>query len=199
MSEETPEAITEEEQTTLAPPPAPRSLWREIALGLVILLCGGVIGSCMTILFARKAVIRSAFSDEQRWEQMVPIMLRGLNLSREQDETIRPIIDEHLKETMEIRNDARVEAAQELREMEEAVAAELTPEQLGRWRKTLAGYRMGGRQGGQRGGPGEGRGGGGMGRGKQGQGGQQRRGMGGGGGRRNQPSPPPKPPQGNGY
>jgi Spy/CpxP family protein refolding chaperone len=121
------------------PPPAsapPRSrVWREVLLGLVILLCGIIIGAGGTVLVGRGILLgRGPGQPDRTSREIARHMSERLDLTPDQQKQVRDIVRTHMVRINEVRNRGRQEAEQELDLMRDDVAKVLTPEQAQAWR-----------------------------------------------------------------
>lgn len=142
MSEETPQ---EEPQPVLAPPR--RSLpVGQVLLGVLILVCGFIIGACCTILFA-KDLIRRAGADSPE-EMAAPIsqqLTRQLNLTPEQRQDVRKIVEERMGNIQDLGDDMR----KEFEGMQEDIRETLTEEQKQKLEEQMRSLRQWAPRGGQ--------------------------------------------------
>jgi len=114
---------------------------RSALLGIVILLCGAVIGGVVTAVML-KAPPEHGFGPPERLPQEIAGRMREkYRLSEEQTERIRAIFEEHAKRFAAIRAEVlpRIEAAHE--SLRSAVEEVLTPEQTRAWREEFESMR----------------------------------------------------------
>jgi len=121
-----------------ASPPPPRarrvSALKMVLLGVVILLCGMVIGSAATLFVARRAVVHAVLHPEEMPERAAERLGRRLDLSAEQQAQVEAILRQRLLALAYIRERFRPQIDRELDELREEVATVLDEEQARRWR-----------------------------------------------------------------
>ena len=105
--------------------PAP---WRQVALGLAILLCGMVMGAAGTMVVTRRALRHGIQAPDKTARSLTQRMNAQLNLSPEQQKQVAEIVCRHLKQL-------RATRKEQLRLMRDEVAGVLSPEQAALWRK----------------------------------------------------------------
>ena len=96
---------------------------------LVILLAGLVIGAASTILFLQAYAPEKLHMPGHVTKRMSSELRRNLKLTPEQDQQIKPIIAQHLKNLHEIKSTAAPKIRKELSEMRESISEALTEEQ----------------------------------------------------------------------
>jgi TolA-binding protein len=69
--------------------------------------------------------------------QVLPPLRRDLGLSQEQSEKIKPLIDGYMKKLQDIRENARTEIENTLRQMNEEISSILTQPQRQRWQMEM--------------------------------------------------------------
>lgn len=113
--------------------------WRMAFLGLIILIAGFTLGAASAVIFLPRTISERTTgfgrSDQMMLERMVP----RLGLSREQTERIAPLLRKHMQRLEEIREQGRVQIAEELEAMDEELSALLTLNQQSRWRDLMRG------------------------------------------------------------
>jgi hypothetical protein len=118
------------------PPPAPAQarsrVWPEVLLGLVILLCGIVIGAGGTVLVGRIFLVPG--QPDRTSREIARHMSQRLDLTPDQQRQVRQIVRRHIERVTQIRESGRQEAEKELALMRDDVAKVLTPEQAQAWR-----------------------------------------------------------------
>jgi len=105
-----------------------------VLLGLVILLCGMVIGSAATLVVARRAVVHAVLHPEEMPERAAERLGRRLDLSAKQQAQVETILRHRLLALAHIRERIRPHIDRELDELREEVAAVLDEEQARQWR-----------------------------------------------------------------
>jgi hypothetical protein len=119
--------------------PSPRakksSNVKQIILGIIILLCGFLIGSGMTILIARRMVVNAIKHPEGIPQRITNRIKRNLDLSDAQAETVQQIISRHLRDLYQIRRETQPRVRQNLEQLKEEVADVLNKKQEQKWRE----------------------------------------------------------------
>ncbi|MEW6367785.1 MAG: hypothetical protein AB1714_24405 [Acidobacteriota bacterium] len=116
-------------------PAARRVPWRAVLLGFAILVCGAIIGSSLTLIAVRRALVDAYVHPEREPERAVARMKKSLRLSDEQAAKVGEIVDRHFVVLLSIRREAQPRVAKELHEMKQEVEAVLNEEQTREWRK----------------------------------------------------------------
>ena len=131
MTEEN--AVSRPKASELPAPPRKRRL-RTIALGLVILICGGLLGSGITLVVVRKAmeVIQTPGEAPKRIAER---MRRKLDLSPDQTSRVLTILEKREQCLRSILREIEPKIEDELLKTREQVSAVLEPEQAEKWRK----------------------------------------------------------------
>jgi len=111
--------------------------WRNAFFGLVILIAGIVIGGASMSIFTTHRLTRPARGREFNSLQVLPPLRRNLGLSKEQSEKIKPILDENMKKLQELRENARSEIENTLKQMNEEISKILTERQRKIWQREL--------------------------------------------------------------
>ncbi len=111
--------------------------WRNAFFGLVILIAGIVIGGASMSIFTTHRLTRPARGREFNSLQVLPPLRRNLGLSKEQTEKIKPILDEHMTKLHELRENARFEIENTLKQMNEEISKILTERQRNIWQREL--------------------------------------------------------------
>lgn len=107
--------------------------WRMAFFGVIILLAGIIIGGASIMILMPEKVIGPSPGPEFESLRMIPPLRRNLGLSEEQAEKIKPVLDSHMQELREIRENARSEIEQTLGQMNAEISSVLTEEQKQRW------------------------------------------------------------------
>jgi gas vesicle protein len=111
--------------------------WRMAFFGLVILVAGVIIGGSAMLIFAPKTLIKPPPGPEFRSMRMIPPLRRDLGLAPEQADKIKPILDNYMQKLDTIRNEARSEIAETLKQMNQEITTILTDEQQQLWQREL--------------------------------------------------------------
>jgi TolA-binding protein len=124
--------------------------WRTAFFGLVILIAGIVIGGASISIYITHRTTRPAGGPEFNSLQVIPPLRRNLNLSQEQSDKIKPIIDGSMKKLQDIRENARTEIESTLQQMNKEISKILNDNQRQRWQRELDRLQRELRPGGQR-------------------------------------------------
>ncbi|MBN2180422.1 MAG: hypothetical protein JW715_00805 [Sedimentisphaerales bacterium] len=111
--------------------------WRTAFFGLVILIAGTVIGGATMSILTTKKLTQTTPSPELRSLQVLPPLRRNLDLTEEQADKIKPMLDGYLRKLQEIRENARSEIEITLQQMNKEISATLTETQRQRWQREL--------------------------------------------------------------
>jgi Spy/CpxP family protein refolding chaperone len=111
--------------------------WRMAFFGMVILIAGMVIGGASMMILVPQKLIKPPPGPEFDSMIMIPPLRRDLNLTTEQTEKIKPIMDKHMSKLNQIRMNARTEIGDTLKQMNDEIAAVLTDEQKAIWQRGL--------------------------------------------------------------
>lgn len=111
--------------------------WRMAFFGMVILLAGMVIGGASMMILVPQKLIKPPPGPEFDSMMMIPPLRRDLDLTAEQTEKIKPIMDKHMSKLNQIRMNARSEIGETLKQMNDEIAAVLTDEQKAIWQRGL--------------------------------------------------------------
>ena len=112
--------------------------WRSAFFGLVILIAGAVIGGATMSIMTTQRLRRPGRGSEFRSLQVLPPLRRDLGLSQEQSEKIKPLLDGHMEKLENIRESARIEIEETLRQMNEEISAILTDRQRQIWQREMS-------------------------------------------------------------
>ena len=114
----------------------PKGNWLRLTLmGLVILVCGMLIGGTVTSRIAWKRFIDRTRNHDQITERIAGRMHRDLGLSDEQSHRIQDIIHQHQENLRNIHLEVRPRVEDELDQLKRGVDSVLTPEQAQRWNR----------------------------------------------------------------
>jgi hypothetical protein len=136
MNEETPAASDERESPIRGPTRRPR--WRGVVLGIVILLCGIVIGAGAAAIIVPRQLSRDFALSHQRAQTMMVRTTEDLGLSPEQRRQVESIIAKHLRAVDDIRADNRARVQEQIDLMKREVTAVLDERQAQLWASRLA-------------------------------------------------------------
>lgn len=130
----------ESEKQPLALPPGKRQRWKLALLGIVILLCGMVIGAGITILSWHKMVSYTFQHHEQMHERAMARIQRRLDLSDTQAEEVERIHDKRMGTVHEIWREAYIRSHQQIMLMQDEVSDVLDERQLQKWQRRVRRY-----------------------------------------------------------
>lgn len=133
MSTEAPQ--TEPEDVGDSLPPVRPFPWRQLVLGLVILLCGIAIGAGGGLLLGRKALVHTIRGRDPNPRELTGRMGQRLNLTAEQRKQVEAIVAERMGAVRKIREDSRPRISEQMQLMQKEVAEVLSDEQKAEWRK----------------------------------------------------------------
>ena len=111
--------------------------WRMAFFGVVILLAGIIIGGALVIILMPEKIMSPPAGPEFEGLTILPQLRRELDLSDEQVKKIEPILSSNMEKLRVMRENARVEIAQILEQMNSEISAVLTDEQRTRWQEGL--------------------------------------------------------------
>jgi hypothetical protein len=111
--------------------------WRTAFFGLVILIAGIVIGGASISIYKTYRTTRPPGGPEFDSLQVIPPLRRNLDLSKEQADKIKPIIDGSMEKLRDIRENARTEIETTLQQMNKEISSILTESQRQRWQREL--------------------------------------------------------------
>ncbi len=117
------------------PVPRKRRPWRSLLLGLIILLCGILIGAGITVITLQKAVLYAIHHPEQVPNRLTERLRGKLHLSDDQAKKIRAILNERQHAFQALRRATRPKVERELDRLREEVAAVLDVNQARKWRQ----------------------------------------------------------------
>ena len=140
MDEQTPAADDERESPIRGPTRRPR--WRGVVLGLVILLCGIVIGAGAAAIIMPRQLSRDFAFSRQRAQAMMVRTTEDLGLSPEQSRQVERIIAKRLRAVDGIRADNRARVQEQIELMKGEVMAVLDQRQAQLWASRLAKYQQ---------------------------------------------------------
>jgi len=134
MSEpETPEV----QQEAAAPKLRPRRRWLPYVLGVVVFICGCIVGAGGTVLIIRQHLLHAVKHPEEAPPRITKAMRRHLGLSDSQAQEVEQIIRKHQKRLQSIRAEAQPQVVEVLRDVEAEVAEVLDDRQKEKWHTKL--------------------------------------------------------------
>jgi len=113
--------------------------WRMAFLGLIILIAGFTLGAASAVILLPQTVSERTTGFGRGDQMMLERIVPRLGLSREQAERMAPVLRKHMQRLEEIREQGRVQIAEELEAMDEEMSAALTPNQQSQWRELMRG------------------------------------------------------------
>jgi Spy/CpxP family protein refolding chaperone len=128
--------MTENGLKELPVTPARRRPWvRSLVLGVVILLCGGAIGSVVTAVVLEQQPMHGMRRPDRLPQRIAEEMQRKYNLTDDQEQKILAIFEEHTNKLSAIRREVQPRVDAEHEAVRRSVEAVLTAEQAEQWRK----------------------------------------------------------------
>ncbi|MHC4436392.1 MAG: hypothetical protein ACYS3S_03450, partial [Planctomycetota bacterium] len=112
-------------------------MWRMAFFSLIILIAGIAIGGSSMLIFAPKKLTKPPRAPEFASGRMVGQLHRELRLTPEQTEKIKPILKEHMQILNDIRIDAQDQIGEALEQMNKQVSSILTDRQKRMWESRL--------------------------------------------------------------
>lgn len=109
--------------------------WKSAFFGLIILAAGIAIGGASMSIFASHKMTQKPPRTE--YNNLTPRLVQDLGLQQQQINKIRPILDKHMQHLYEIREDARVDIAKTLEQMNKEIYPILSELQKRRWSNEL--------------------------------------------------------------
>ena len=109
--------------------------WRSAFFGLIILAAGIAIGGASMSMVASRKIAQKPASQE--YNSLMPRLIQVLGLKQQQINKIRPILDKHMQHLNEIREDARVDIANTLDQMNKEINPLLGDMQRDVWSNEL--------------------------------------------------------------
>lgn len=129
------ESVLQESSQPVRPIAPRRQRWRSVLLGIVILLCGVLIGAGGAVIVIRHVVLHAIQHPEEAPQRITNRVRRMLDLSEHQAAEVKKILTERQKVILGLRRQIQPEVEKELEKAKEDVAAILKPEQAKKWRK----------------------------------------------------------------
>jgi hypothetical protein len=125
--------------TPIAPPIAPshrrppRARWKTVLLSAVVFLCGGLLGSGLTLIYIG-ARVRHIIEHPEKAPAMLTARLKSrLSLSDDQARKVAEILRQRQIALQAIRREVHPRVALEIEKAREEITAVLTPEQAKKW------------------------------------------------------------------
>ena len=114
-----------------------RRWWRMLLMSTLILACGMVIGSGLTLYIAVHRVMDTIQNPQHVPERMTERMGKHLDLTDEQAAAVRAILEEGQEELLAIRDEVEPRVTAQLDKMQADIESVLTPEQVERFRNRI--------------------------------------------------------------
>ena len=114
-------------------------VFKPILFSALILISGIVIGAGLTLIVTGNSNTRKSLppAPEYMSARMVKRIAGELNLSPEQQEQLKPIVQKHMKAMDDIRRKARPEISEELKQMNEEILSILNEPQRKIWQNRI--------------------------------------------------------------
>ncbi len=109
--------------------------WRSFFLGVVILLCGMVIGAGGTVVVMKHIILRAIQHPEEAPQRITDRVRNKLDLTEDQAAKVKAILTERQNKIQALRRQVQPEVEKELEKAKEDVAAVLKPDQAEKWRE----------------------------------------------------------------
>jgi hypothetical protein len=129
------DSVLQESSQPVRPMVPRRKRWRSVLLGIVILLCGVVIGAGGAVIVIRHVVLHAIQHPEEAPQRITNRVRRMLDLSEHQAAEVKKILTERQKAIVGLRRQIQPQVEKELEKVKEDVAAVLKPEQAKKWRE----------------------------------------------------------------
>ena len=121
------------------PPGRPGKRRRLTLAGLIVIfVSGALVGSALTVIFRPERARRGRRTIEETRDSMTEKIAGRLDLSSEQTERLRKVVEDGLKELRELRREIQPRAERVAGGLREKVAALLDDEQRARWKEFYA-------------------------------------------------------------
>ena len=111
--------------------------WRMAFFGMVVLVAGVVIGGALMMILVPDKLMKPPRGPEFSSVRMIPPLRRDLGLSPEQEEKIKPILNNHMERLNEIRLEARSDIEEALIQINKGISDILTDEQKRIWQRSF--------------------------------------------------------------
>jgi hypothetical protein len=128
-------------QPTTPPRQKPkRYKWRSLIFAFIIFFSGVIIGSGFTLHFLWERIIDN-FQNPDNWhERLINHAKRRLDLTEEQVEQIKVILQNHKKRFRVIREEFEIKLVTELQTVHDDIDEILTPEQSEKWNQWITNF-----------------------------------------------------------
>ncbi len=120
------------------PRPSPKRRWAHVVLPIVIFVAGGLVGAGLTVIFRPEQTRRGRRSIEETRDRMTEKIADKLDLSAQQTEQLRQILEDRLKELQKLRREMQPRMEKQAAILKANVAAMLNDEQKARWEEFYA-------------------------------------------------------------
>lgn len=131
---------TETEGQPLAPAPQKGRRWKLVFFGIIILLCGVVIGAGSTAIFRHKMLVHGMQRHDRMHGRAATHMKKRLNLSDEQAKEVEKILDNRMGAVRMIWREAYTDSRGQITLMKEEMSKVLTEEQAQKLRRRFRRY-----------------------------------------------------------
>ena len=115
------------------PSPSPKRRCSRVVLPIIIFVAGGLIGSGLTVIFRPEQTRRGRRSLEETRDRMTEKIADKLDLSVQQTEQLRRIVEDRLNELQKLRREVQPRMEKEAAILKANLAAVLNDEQKARW------------------------------------------------------------------
>ena len=120
------------------PRPPPKRRCSRVVLPIIIFVAGGLIGSGLTVIFRPEQTRRGRRSIEEIRDRMTEKIADKLDLSAQQTEQHRRIVEDRLKEWRKLFREIQPRLEKQAAILKANVAAMLNDEQKARWEQVYA-------------------------------------------------------------
>ena len=121
---------------------SPRRRWlRQAFLGFVILICGALIGSGLTLRFLWGTIITNIHEPEKMTKRIVGRIDRRLHLNDKQIEKVEEIVSRKIKTIRALRLEIQPRVEAELKGMQIEIKDLLVTKQIPQWDKEVERFR----------------------------------------------------------
>ena len=120
----------------------PRRRWlRPAILGSIILICGALIGSWLTLSLLWGTIMTNIHEPEKMIKRIVGRIDRRLDLNDKQKRKVEEIVTRRIKNIRALRLEVQPRVEAELRSMQLEIRGLLIPSQIPRWDKEVERFR----------------------------------------------------------